>query len=824
MFCFLSHIIEDCYFDVIEMFFFVVGHTHNILDQWFGVLARAIRKANFIGTVLALHAIYKTAHADKVEHLRPKEVHQIEIYHDFRKYYSPLINEEIHHFNIPLRWRLQRDPLLGVSTAQYQVVSPTAGLSHLETWQPITTRLADSDDTGCVELSLFMSYNGPDSLYNALGINTSKHTTSVELLTDVARKTKKTAGNVADIADVLPLIRQIEVRAIAETEKRMAAEADGIYKESAELTKEFIKSIDKEITAANSSKGGRIVWLRRSKISDNPNYLARRPDILPNPELWFNNIATDTAKRKLAEDDARKANLSPPKIKTDPEATLAQSRLIAFQRGATEIATTCSQILKMIPSQIDVDEGTTNIKKATSGFRKPVLTKREVDWLTSLSTSNIILQRQKALVKAELSKPWEIINIPIETSEQKLWREKVIAERATVAAQVEARLRKLLHRVGEGEYDPNLQVVTMDGFNAATTSDIAEMRRPQMEQLAKGHIPDYKKLKVDALRAALKAYMTANPGAIQLPGEAPINTIPSASSSSMVVMPTSPSAAVAASTLGSDDCVIETGEHAGTMDEQAVTTSSCAVMECEVEATEWCERCQLSFCKYLHGLHNSHAMQTKRDGISASKSDWTEDVLASRMAAAASNMILDASSKSKKRKNSMESLNSSAVNLTQGTDPSTILSCTRLNMIVSKKSKARKQITEELKPAAVSNTHVDVQEERETTLEPPSTSIPSVPASSVHTTLFRLEGDNQDKRIELENQKLSDAIDYINSLQCAKELNYIVLYQKFRYENFYDTSFLCSLANSLYIDVSEVTHKKRYSHKELLNCFINKLI
>ena len=89
MFCFLSHIIEDCYFDEIEMFFLVVGHTLNILDQWFGVLARAIRKANFIGSALALHAIYKIAHAAKVEHLRPKVVHQIEVYHDFRKYYGP---------------------------------------------------------------------------------------------------------------------------------------------------------------------------------------------------------------------------------------------------------------------------------------------------------------------------------------------------------------------------------------------------------------------------------------------------------------------------------------------------------------------------------------------------------------------------------------------------------------------------------------------------------------------------------------------------------------------------------------------------------------
>jgi hypothetical protein len=375
MFCFLSHLIEDCYFDEIEMFFLVVGHTHNILDQWFGVLARAIRKANFIGSALALHAIYKIAHAEKVEHLRPKVVHQIEVYHDFRKYYGPLLNEDIHHIRIPLRWKLKRDELIAVCTSQYQVVSPTAGLSHLETWQPLASKLGNIDSTGSVDLSLFMSYGGPEALYNSLGINTSKHASSVDLLTDIAKKkstTKSTA--VGDVADVLPLIRDIEVRAILETEKRLEAESDGIFIEKVALGKDAIKLIDKEITAGNSSKGGRIVWLRRSKICDDPNYLARRPDLLPNPKLWFGIIKTDAEKRKILEENATNAGVSQPKIKADPEVTLAQSRLIAFQRGATDIATTASQVLKMIPSQIDLDEETQNIKIATSNFRKPVLT------------------------------------------------------------------------------------------------------------------------------------------------------------------------------------------------------------------------------------------------------------------------------------------------------------------------------------------------------------------------------------------------------------------------------------------------------------------
>jgi hypothetical protein len=435
MFCFLSHIIEDCYFDEIEMFFLVVGHTHNILDQWFGVLARAIRKANFIGSSLAIHAIYMIAHAAKVEHLRPKTVHQLEIYHDMRKYYAPLINEDIHHFGIPLRWKLVRDPLLSVCTAQYQVVSPTAGLHHLETWQPVPSRLGNESTNGTVELSPFMCYNGPEALFNALGIDTSKHTSTVELLTDVATN-KNTSLKVGGAVDVLPLISKIEVRAIAETEIRLDHEADGISTENVKLPKELINSIDREITRTNSSSGGRIVWLRRSKISGDPNYFTRRPDILPNPELWRSIIATDAKKQALAEEDAKNSGIPPPKAKADPEATLAQTRLVAFQRGASEIATTASQVLKMIPSQIVVNETILSIQKATSSFRKPVLTKREFDWYKSHSTANLILHRQEALVRAELAKPWELLNIAVETPEQKRWREAMMSERAVLAAKV----------------------------------------------------------------------------------------------------------------------------------------------------------------------------------------------------------------------------------------------------------------------------------------------------------------------------------------------------------------------------------------------------
>lgn len=781
MFCFLSHLVEDCYFDEIEMFFFVVGHTHNILDQWFGVLARAIREANFIGSVFALHAIYKIAHDKKVEHLRPKEVHLMETYHDWRKFYAPLLNEDIHHYLIPLRWKLTRDPILSVATAQYMVVSPTAGLTYLEKWQPVASNLGSLDDNGTVVLSLFDTYNGAEALFNAIGINTTTHTSTVDLLTAAASK-DVISESVENIASVLPIIRKIEVRAIAETEMRMQQESDtGYSSEKVSLPTEYVKAIDREITRANSSKGGRIVWLRRSKISNDPNYLSRRPDLLPNPDLWKGTLATHATKQKLAEEEAAASGQPKQKVKTDPEVNVAQSRLIAFQNAAAEMASTASLILKLIPSQIDVTDETSDIKKATSSFRRPVLTRREEAWYQSISTANLILQKQRRLVNAEMSKPWELLKIPMETPEQKCWREGIAAERAMVAAKTEARLRKLVHRLGEGEYDPDLQIVTMDGFAPAQTTDVEQMKKPQMLQLARAHkIPNCNKMKVEELRTELKKLIAANPLLVLVPSdEAPVMEVPNISSN---IATDAGSGAISASQIetfqpatGPNDILVDSNEG-----NEEGDLEMCAVMECMEVAAVYCEKCRLNFCQDLHAGHISHSRQTLKDG-KTSKSDWEQDkseaIMMNFHELISSNVVRQ----SKKRK---ERLNDNE-------QPPAIVS----------------------KLTSVSNAVVPV-----------NGSLASAAQPTTVDNIFRLPGDNQEKRAAIEKEKLSDAVEFIRALQATKNIKYDYLYGHFNYDNYYDTNFLCILADSMCMDISEVTCKRRYTRKELLDYIIKQMM
>ena len=103
-----------------------MGHTHNILDQWFSVLGKAIRVADFIGSVLALHALYKIAHDETEKRKRPSD----------RKYHNPVRNNSIHNYGLPHRTKFEMEKHFGVAYYQYMFQSPQHGSTHLEKWQP----------------------------------------------------------------------------------------------------------------------------------------------------------------------------------------------------------------------------------------------------------------------------------------------------------------------------------------------------------------------------------------------------------------------------------------------------------------------------------------------------------------------------------------------------------------------------------------------------------------------------------------------------------------------------------------------------------------
>ncbi len=501
----------------------IVGHTHNILDQWFSVLAKAIKGADFVGSVLALHAIYRLAHSEEEADKRPRHIYQLQTYHDWRRFYNPVRNTEIRNYGIPHRFKLTLDDLLKVAKMEYMMMSPPQGFKHMEKWQPsvISTDRKSTSTNGSIPLTPLGIFDGPAKVLQALGLENSK-------LTDVAAGTKKDLERLSNFNEILPMLRELEVRCIGESIVRLDQEAEtGKSTDTIYLTAAQLKKIDNEISNSNASQEvARIVWLRRSKV-DNPNYLNGRPDVLPNPKLWRERIANESKPLNP------EANVSAPtkeeaikQKNATADAKEAQLRLIEFQKGAAEIATTATFMLNLVDDECAISIASSNdIDTATNSFKMAVLTPREIVWYRSICTAKLICAKTEALVAAAETIPWKILDLPEETLEQKQRRIEQNKANEQRAIEVEKVLRKLVVRDGEGIYNPDTQVISMDGFTAAKSQDVEKMTKPQLVAIAKVAVAkgfltkaEIKDLKVKELRTKIINYIKDHPEAIQIPG------------------------------------------------------------------------------------------------------------------------------------------------------------------------------------------------------------------------------------------------------------------------------------------------------------------
>ena len=527
MFCFLSHLLEDCYFNEIEVFFLIVGHTHNILDQWFSVLAKAIKGADFVGSVLALHALYRLAHSEEEADKRPQHIHQLQTYHDWRRFYNPVRNDQIHNYGLPHRFKLTLDEFLKVAKMEYMMMSPQQGFKHIEKWQPSVMNKKSLVTNGSIPLAPLGIFDGPATVLQALGLKRSN-------LDDVAAGTKKDLEKLNEFNEILPLLRELEVRCIGEARVRMEQEADsGQSAETIHLTAAQLKKIDNEITYGNANQEtARIVWLRRSKIDD-PNYLKGRPEVLPNLKAWRERIANAPKPPNPEERRPIPTKEEEEKAKKDTaDAKEAQLRLVQFQNGAAEMATTANYMLSLVDDECAISIASTNdIVTATNAFKKAVLTNREVAWYRGISSAKLISAKIEALAEAAEKTPWRLLNLPEETPEQRKRRDEQKRANERRAVEVEKALRKLVVRDGEGIYNPDMQVISMDGFTAAKTQDVEKMTKPQLAAIAKAAVAkgyfskaEIKDLKVKELRAKIVDYVKQHPEAIQIPGAPPTSS------------------------------------------------------------------------------------------------------------------------------------------------------------------------------------------------------------------------------------------------------------------------------------------------------------
>ena len=108
------------HFDVINIGFLIVGHTHCNLDQFFSVLARKIHSAPFIASPLAMRDLISIAHKDPKE--RPLHNIHVEMVHDYKTLFEPIVNKNLKFYQVPHRFRIKR--VCGRAIFQYLLFTP----------------------------------------------------------------------------------------------------------------------------------------------------------------------------------------------------------------------------------------------------------------------------------------------------------------------------------------------------------------------------------------------------------------------------------------------------------------------------------------------------------------------------------------------------------------------------------------------------------------------------------------------------------------------------------------------------------------------------
>jgi hypothetical protein len=269
MFGYMSLLVEGFFFDAVEMNFLIVGHTHASIDQYFSVIAKAIRNSHFIGTPLALMELIRRCNIQLFGSHQQSIVREILVYYDVKKAFAPYLNTKIKYYNLPLNFRIM--PSYGrTAIMQYRNACTNP---H---WLPPQAPITNGSNNGAVrdlmsqlnqsvlvpELAVI---NGRSELSRYFGLGTSATEESYQSSSKVAPvaavdmlSNTKQVDTLTDLSALLPLFQDLSFKSVIQQERRMFEEADGIeVKKSIELRKEMQRSMIESSTA----KEGYIIWL-----------------------------------------------------------------------------------------------------------------------------------------------------------------------------------------------------------------------------------------------------------------------------------------------------------------------------------------------------------------------------------------------------------------------------------------------------------------------------------------------------------------------------------------------------------------------------------
>jgi hypothetical protein len=86
-------LVQQLHFEEIYINFLIVNHTHNIIDQYFSILSKALGPCNWVGSQMSLVNLFDVCHSDESQ--KPGVQRELKLIYDVVKAWKPYINEDI---------------------------------------------------------------------------------------------------------------------------------------------------------------------------------------------------------------------------------------------------------------------------------------------------------------------------------------------------------------------------------------------------------------------------------------------------------------------------------------------------------------------------------------------------------------------------------------------------------------------------------------------------------------------------------------------------------------------------------------------------------
>jgi len=388
----------------------------------------------------------------------------------------------------------------------------------------------EANSADVIPLTRFMMFDGKEKVLEALGIKFYSFSYrayiqfrmryidlgAIDDMNDIMDENESVLLALKTLGTCVKEIQSIETAALNELIQRHQMENDtGISDEFIVQNKDLFKMIEAGMKKKNTSTAGYIMWLNRGS-SIEPDIMDRRPNILPNPELWNRIISSKASSEsdtlrgsKINNDEDDEINrvdevgkvvhhrssgsrdvigletMGHQEQSGKAKISQALARLAAFNRGASEMAKTADMVLNYSTDFVARSKDkNAEIVEATNHFKNAILTQKEIDWYESIRSVEKIKNKVQTTVDQARAKPWKLLQLP-EIDEATIARSKEAKEMQNKRRQaVHEALSKLLIRKGEENLDPRQELLARDGL-ANPRAELADMSSTNFESMTK---------------------------------------------------------------------------------------------------------------------------------------------------------------------------------------------------------------------------------------------------------------------------------------------------------------------------------------------------